>query len=435
MKKILVAGAGHGGLTAAVNLAKKGFDVTVIEKNKRENLGHDWHDWLTLSAFDLSGIERPDESMYQKSMPQVFRNPSLTRSVERPVSEKSVLMDRKVLINYLTDIAEKSGVKFLFQKEITAPVTERETVKGVKFLEKGKEKAFKADLVVDAAGMYSPVKTKLPLSCGIERDTGEKDVFHVFRAYYKNSGTKDMKPSCVVSLFHLNRPGIDWTVAQKGYVDILIGKFGKAGKLTRQEVDEALSCFRKEFPFIEKEILRGGSFEDIPIMKMPPLIVCDGYAAVGDSAGMTVPLSGSGIVLSMNAGKILADTVIESGGRTDKKSLWKYQYEYYSKYASRLVSVNMVKNFCTYVTAEQVDFFLEKNVLTSDLFLPDGSFALTKKNAAHVVSASLPLIKLFPPFVKNFIKMPLVHTLGKNMPRDYDEQRVDRWVRRYKLLS
>ena len=40
MKKILVAGAGHGGITCAYNLAKAGYDVTVIEKNKREALGY-----------------------------------------------------------------------------------------------------------------------------------------------------------------------------------------------------------------------------------------------------------------------------------------------------------------------------------------------------------------------------------------------------------
>ena len=36
MKKILIAGAGHGGITCAYNLANAGFDVTVIEKKKRE---------------------------------------------------------------------------------------------------------------------------------------------------------------------------------------------------------------------------------------------------------------------------------------------------------------------------------------------------------------------------------------------------------------
>ena len=40
---------------------------------------------------------------------------------------------------------------------------------------------------------------------------------------------------------------------------------------------------------------------------MLPMIVADGYAAVGDSAAMTIPLNGSGINLSMNAGKLLAD--------------------------------------------------------------------------------------------------------------------------------
>ena len=46
MNKILVAGAGHGGLVTAIHLAKNGYDITVIEKEKREAMGHDWHDWL-----------------------------------------------------------------------------------------------------------------------------------------------------------------------------------------------------------------------------------------------------------------------------------------------------------------------------------------------------------------------------------------------------
>ncbi|MBQ3051771.1 MAG: NAD(P)-binding protein, partial [Clostridia bacterium] len=33
-KTIIVAGAGHGGLTAAALLAKAGFDVTIYERNE-----------------------------------------------------------------------------------------------------------------------------------------------------------------------------------------------------------------------------------------------------------------------------------------------------------------------------------------------------------------------------------------------------------------
>ena len=44
MKKILVAGAGHGGLAAAALLAAQGYEVEVFEQKKRGELGHDWED-------------------------------------------------------------------------------------------------------------------------------------------------------------------------------------------------------------------------------------------------------------------------------------------------------------------------------------------------------------------------------------------------------
>ena len=43
-KKIIVAGAGHGGLTAAGLLAEKGFDVTIYERGQKGKLGYDWTD-------------------------------------------------------------------------------------------------------------------------------------------------------------------------------------------------------------------------------------------------------------------------------------------------------------------------------------------------------------------------------------------------------
>ena len=40
-KTIIVAGGGHGGIAVAALLAKRGYDVTVYEKNSRENMGYD----------------------------------------------------------------------------------------------------------------------------------------------------------------------------------------------------------------------------------------------------------------------------------------------------------------------------------------------------------------------------------------------------------
>ena len=41
-KRIIIAGAGHGGLIAAAKLAKAGYIVDLYEQNLIADLGHDW---------------------------------------------------------------------------------------------------------------------------------------------------------------------------------------------------------------------------------------------------------------------------------------------------------------------------------------------------------------------------------------------------------
>lgn len=57
MSRIVVVGAGHGGLIVAAKLAKSGFDVSLYEKNKESGLGHDWEDRFDFSF--LPSISKP----------------------------------------------------------------------------------------------------------------------------------------------------------------------------------------------------------------------------------------------------------------------------------------------------------------------------------------------------------------------------------------
>lgn len=104
MKKILVAGAGHGGLSAAINLAKAGYDVSVYEKQKREDMGYDWEDAIELSTFDFAEIERPDESIYIKSHHMAYMSPNGENIIRMPYDKgigRRVHMERKGLIKHL----------------------------------------------------------------------------------------------------------------------------------------------------------------------------------------------------------------------------------------------------------------------------------------------------------------------------------------------
>ena len=436
MRKIIVAGAGHGGLVAAYHLAKNGYEVIVAEGKKESDMGHDWHDWLDMGAFDGADIPRPPEDIVCEAENQSFRNPKGTVEIRMPIREGSIMMDRKELIKYLISLAREAGVDIRFETEIIAPLTEGREVTGIIVKKKGRLSMLKGDLVIDSAGMYSPVRSKLPGTFGIDNNINRRSVFHVYRAYFKNLDGTLNDPSYSINAFHMYRPGIDWLITKPDYVDILIGKFSQAGNLTRDEVDAALASFREVYPFVGEEIVRGGTFEDIPISRMLPMLVADGYAAIGDAAGMTVPLNGSGIILSMNAGKILADTVLGIEGKLTRVMLWKYEYTYFNTLGKNLVMIDILKNMFTYINGEVVDYLMEKGILNADMLaIPDGHTpSITPDYVKRLVAALPKAVKHLPAVTRSLKTMPLAGAVCKNMPETYSEAKVRRWIRAYRAL-
>lgn len=438
MKKILVAGAGHGGITCAYNLAKSGYDVTVIEKKKREDLGYDWDDSMSAAAFEGSGIPCPEEKDTIPVKTMAFTNPSFTTKLTIPPEcQVGYMMDRKVLINYIIGQAEDVGVKFLFETDIKCAITKGSRVIGLRYQAKGKDTDEFCDLVVDAAGMYSPVRENLPTVCGIKNKLTPREVFHVYRVYFNNTTGETVNPAYTVDLFHEGKPGIDWAIVDKEYVDILVGKFGSSGELTDNEIENGLKDYRKRLPYMGDKIIRGGYRADIPLTKMLPMIICDGYAAVGDSAGMTFPLNGSGIILSMKAGKILADTVTEAGNRPMVKTvLWKYQYNYFQTLGKDLVFIDIMKNFFTTVEGKHVDFFLDKNILTAEMLsVGDGNeLNVPFSHIMHVIAVAPPIIDLVPKLLKWCKGIPFIDVVTNAMPEDYDKKKVDNWLKLYNAL-
>ncbi len=436
MKKILIAGAGHGGLTAAITLADAGYDVTVVEQKKREDIGHDWHDCLSLAAFDFAGINRPTEDMYHKCKNMAFKSPDSKSEADFEANQESIFMDRKILINYLVDCAEKAGAKFCFGLEIVSPVVKGKTVAGVNVKKGKKEYAIYADLTIDAAGMYSPVRRNLPITCGVKREIEPRDIFHIYRAYYNNTTGETKTPEYIMHPFHNNRPGLDWVWVEKDHVDILIGKFGISGELTPDEITEALKSFKKDYPFIGEEILRGGSINDIPLTKMLPVIVCNGYAAVGDSAGMTIPINGSGIILSMKAGKILADIITDTVAPYRKEDLWKYEYKYFQLLGKDLVIISALKNACTCIDSELVNYMFRTGVMSADVFrmADNQDVKLSPDYIKNAVKSVLPKLNDIAPMIKCCKTVPLIPAIINTMPKEYDEAKVKSWAIKYDAL-
>ena len=439
MKKIVVAGAGHGGLIAATHLARAGYDVTVVEMKEKGNVGHDWHDMMDVPTVSDAGIDPPDEKDYHEGLNISYRSPKKGALVptEFDRSKQPIHIDRKTLLNHLISQAEKAGAKIVYEHKILRPICSGAWVTGIVATDGEKEIEYKADLVIDAAGMNSPVRSNLPSHFGILNEIESRNIFEIYRAYFKNSTGETVDNAFTVDMFHIDKPGIDWAMVTEEYVDVLIGKFKMCGDLTQDEIDTAIADYKKVYPFMSDEIIRGGSIAPIPIRRMLSLIVANGYAAVGDSAGMTIPLNGSGIILSILAGKILAQVVIEAGEKElTKSALWKYQYEYFTKHGKDLVIIDIIKNFFTYVKGDDVNYLLENGVLTAkEIAIADGKpLEISPEYIYRQLKTCLPLAPLLPSLLKVFKTVPAMPFVVNSIPEEYDEYKVSRWVEKYSAL-
>ncbi len=432
-KNIIIAGGGHGGIVAGALLAEKGYNVTVYEKNSREKMGYDWTDIFAPQSLSVAGIPMPDESLYEYKTDMTFYSTNEKNSICQrvPEDELEIKMARKDIYNHIISFAEERGVKFEFSCNIEKAISKNGRVVGIK-TDKGE---FYGDLIIDACGCNSPVRTNLNHGFGIQGEMGIFERFYVYRAFYNKATEKDVEDKYKVCLFPDNVLGIGWVATEEEYTDLLIGRFEP---FTLEEAEEAAQKFRERNESLGTEIVRGGQFVQIPVRHALSVMVADGYAAIGDSAFMTVPIIGSGIANSFKAAKILADAVVSDiTGEYTAKSLWKYQYNYYKELGSGLAQLATVKLLLTKLTPDELDYIFEKEILTwREMTITANSTSL--KSFIHF-SSDMPKRAVAIVKDKALLKklLGVAEDIGKvvalclSMPKSYDKEKVRKWANKY----
>ncbi len=425
MKKILIAGCGHGGLVAAARLAEAGYDVTVIEKQKKEDLGHDWEDRFSFPDFcAAAGTDRSDfpEDSYRDRGDCVFISPAKRKRIEInfPADKRQYVMWRKPLIGLLLDKAANAGVKFLFETEVISPLCENAAVRGLAT----SAGEIRADMVIDSAGVFSPVRMNLPDKCGIEKHPGDGNVFYAWRAYFDKTDDESPEYPFEVSLYHEGEKGLSWFCTNPDSCDILIGRVEKFGD---GKLSELIDGYRAEHPWCGETILHGGTRAVIPVRAPLSLMVADGYAAVGDAAFMTTPMNGMGIDLSVKAGRLLADTVTGAGNAELTASvLWKYNRDYHRNYGAETARNAGLKDALLAMPSEGVDFLFESGVVAAS-DLAGGGRNTDFKSLLNKLRNGMKNPKYFFAVLKGLIRGGAVSRKLAGAPEEYDPVKIGKW--------
>lgn len=433
-KNIVVAGLGHGGIVAAALLSEKGYNVTVYEKGSEGTLGHDWTDMFTPEALDFAGLPMPPADKFKYKENMTFCGPSSQKAITQYITEKDmeIIMERKDLYTYLIDIALEKGVKIVYDCEVTGPIVEGKRVVGIK-TNKGD---FYGDLVIDSCGMNSPVRRNLPKNLMIQNEIEDDGKITIYRAFYNKCSDDEILGKFKIILFAGGHPGISWVASHDDYTDVLIGRFKPYDEKEAVEFTEFL---RRNNPRLGKERLRGGQFAEIPVRHNLSVMVADGYAAIGDSAFMPVPLIGNGIANAIMAGKILADTVaVDTNETYNAENLWGYQVEYYKKVGGVIAALECVKGSLLKLRVQDVDYLFESELVTSDDMKILAGLT-TRDEAIDILKKGLPkklksiknnkrLVGVVGGIATDMIK---VLALSSRIPEKWDKETVNKWAKAY----
>lgn len=322
--KILIVGAGPAGASLAIRLARKGFRVVLLEREKfpRQKLCGEFVSPECLAHFEELGVLEEMLAVGGDRIAEtVFFAPNgksvsvLSEWFGAGSAGGALSISRAAMDFILLEKARDAGVRVLEETQAAALLLEKGKVSGVRARTSGGETLeFDAELTVDATGRAG-VLGKLLTKTGNRKPKTEdrKPKFIGFKAHLENVGLE--KGVCEIYFFRGGYGGLSHVENGRANHCFLIE--AETAREFQSDIGRILEnvVFRNERA---RETLRGANAVtdwlavSVDRFGAKDLVPAPNLFSVGDAAAFIDPFTGSGMLMALESAGILTRSISEN---------------------------------------------------------------------------------------------------------------------------
>jgi len=331
---VLIVGSGPAGSVTARFAAEGGAKVLVIERRQEigvpvlcgEGISRKIDEWNMIEGtrwiagkMDGARIYSPDKTC-------------VTIAAEQAGNETGYVIYRDIFDQELARLAIKAGAEYRLNTKAIEIIKEGGKIKGVKAESFDEELEIQCDIVVAADG----VDSKVAQWAGINTRLNPKDLETCCQYTLENIDVKD-----AYCEFYLGKEiapgGYVWVFPKgKGIANVGIGILASLSEsgMAKELLDKFIendSRLRKGNPI---RFLAGA----VPVSNPAEETVRDNIILVGDAARHVDPITGGGLTLCLEGGKIAGETIAEAVKRKEfsKEFLSKYEEKWKEAFGQKI---------------------------------------------------------------------------------------------------
>jgi len=379
--KIAIVGAGPAGTSLAIRLAKKGFEITLIEREKfprhklcgefisPECLEH-FRELDVLNEMLVRGGDRISETIFYSengsnvSVPSKWFGGNLSGALSLSRAE----MDFRLM-----EKAKNLGVEVLEEASVVGLLLDGESVSGVKIRTvKGEVDELFSDITVDATGrgrVLSKFAKKEVFRKGLKNHRKQKDRLLVgFKAHFKNVNLEVGR--CEIYFFRGGYGGLSYV--EDGFAnhcflieaDVVKEFNGNADQILREVIfkneraGETMKNAERVFEWLAVSV---DGFGTKNLNPAPNLF------SVGDAAAFIDPFTGSGMLMALESSEIMAGLIANdsSGASTIAE---KYALSHQVKFNRRMQICSVIRKLSfTPIFVKAIIFALSLSKKTTEI--------------------------------------------------------------------